>query len=211
MLDLKLIIGSTRPGRAADHIIPWFTEKANHHPAFEVEVLDLRNWELPMFAETFATVGDLANPMFSSPNVKEWNTKIAEGDAYVFITPEYNHSVPAVLKNAIDSVFATFAFRNKPFGCVAYSGSIAGGSRAVEHLAHIGVEAEMVPLRNNLIIPCVTDAFDADARPKHPRAEMAATILLDDLAWWATQLRVARSTGELLPAFMRQMAAHSGG
>jgi NAD(P)H-dependent FMN reductase len=210
MLDLKLIIGSTRPGRAAEHVIPWFAEKANQHPAFEVEVLDLRLWGLPMFAETFATIGDFANPTFSSPRVKEWNTKIAEGDAYVFMTPEYNHSVPAVLKNAIDSVFATFAFRNKPFGCISYSGSIAGGVRAIEHLAHIGVEAEMVPMRNNILIPHVTDAFDTDAQPKDPRTQMAATILLDDLAWWATLLSEARSSGELPPAFIRQMAAQTG-
>ncbi len=83
-------------------------------------------------------MSDFNNPTFSAPTVKEWNKKIAQGDAYVLITPEYNHSVPGVLKNAIASVFATFAFRIKPFGCVAYSGSIAGGSRAVEHLARSG-------------------------------------------------------------------------
>jgi len=88
MLDLKIIVGSTRPGRAAD----------------------LRDWKLPVFTETFASVGDPANPSFSAPVVRQWNQKVAEGDAYLFVTPEYNHSVPAVLKNAIDSVFATFAF-----------------------------------------------------------------------------------------------------
>jgi NAD(P)H-dependent FMN reductase len=103
-------------------------------------------------------VGDIRNPTFSAPIVRQWNAKIAEGDAYLFVTPEYNHSVPAVLKNAIDSVFATFAFRTKPVACVAYSGSIAGGARAIEHLAHIAIEAEMVPLRNNILIPFVGTA-----------------------------------------------------
>jgi NAD(P)H-dependent FMN reductase len=125
MLNLKIIIGSTRPGRAAGQVIPWMVSASRQHGGFGVDVLDLRDWELPLFGETFATVGDPRNPAFSVPAVKRWNEKIAEGDAYLFITPEYNHSVPAVLKNAIDSVFATFAFRTKPAACVAYSGGIA--------------------------------------------------------------------------------------
>ena len=100
-----------------------------------------------MFGETFQSVGDFNDPTYSSPLVRSWNKKTAEADAYLVITPEYNHSVPAVLKNAIDSVFVSFAFRNKPVSVVGYSGGIAGGVRAIEHLAQIAVEAEMVPLR----------------------------------------------------------------
>ena len=142
-------------------------------------------------------MGDIRNPTFSAPAVRQWNAKIAEGDAYLFVTPEYNHSVPAVLKNAIDSVFATFAFRTKPAACVAYSGSIAGGARAIEHLAHIAIEAEMVPLRNNILIPFVGEAFDADGQPRDHRTSAAVKILLDDLAWWAAALQQARAQGTL--------------
>lgn len=169
MLRLKIIIGSTRPGRAADRVIPWITSAARGHGGFEVEVIDLRDWEL-------------------------------------FITPEYNHSVPAVLKNAIDSVFATFAFRTKPAACVAYS----GGIRAVEHLAHIAIEAEMVPLRNTVIIPHVGEAFGPDGQPADPRTSAAAKILLDDLAWWAAALKQSRAQGTLPPAIIRLMAASQG-
>ena len=88
MLSLKIIIGSTRPARAADHAVPWVTGLAKRHSAFTVEVLDLRDWPLPFFAETFATVGDPRNPTYSDPVVKRWNQRIAEGDAYLFITPE---------------------------------------------------------------------------------------------------------------------------
>jgi NAD(P)H-dependent FMN reductase len=210
MLDLKIIIGSTRPGRAADRVIPWITSAAREHGGFGVDVIDLRGWELPMFGETFATVGDIKNPTFSAPAVRQWNVKIAEGDAYLFVTPEYNHSVPAVLKNAIDSVFATFAFRTKPAACVAYSGSIAGGSRAIEHLAHIAIEAEMVPLRNNILIPFVGEAFGDDGQPKDHRTSAAVKILLDDLAWWAAALQQARARGTLPPAIMRLMDAQEG-
>jgi NAD(P)H-dependent FMN reductase len=210
MHKLKIIIGSTRPGRAADRVIPWIIPAARAHGGFEAEVIDLRDWELPMFGETFATVGDPRNPVFSTPAVKRWNDKIAEGDAYLFITPEYNHSVPAVLKNAIDSVFATFAFRAKPAACVAYSGGIGGGVRAVEHLAHIAIEAEMVPLRNSVVIPYVGDAFDPGGQPRDPRTSAAAKILLDDLAWWAAAMKQARAQGILPPAIMRLMAANQG-
>jgi NAD(P)H-dependent FMN reductase len=169
MLNLKIIIGSTRPGRAADRVTPWIASLAKEHPAFTVDVLDLRDWPLPFFAETFETVGDPRNPAYSDPHVKRWNQRIAEGDAYLFITPEYNHSVPGVLKNAIDSVFASFAFRNKPAGFVGYSGGIAAGVRAIEHLVHIAIEAEMVPLRSTVLIPLVGGAFDHNGSPTTPR------------------------------------------
>ena len=104
MLNLKIIIGSTRSGRAADRVVPWIADLAKEHGAFCVEVLDLRDWPLPFFAETFATVGDPRDPAYSDPVVKRWNQRIAEGDAYLLITPEYNRSVPAVLKNAPDDL-----------------------------------------------------------------------------------------------------------
>jgi NAD(P)H-dependent FMN reductase len=206
MLNLKIIIGSTRPGRAADHVIPWITAMSREHGDFDVDVLDLRDWPLPLFAETLATVGDPRTPAFSAPVVKQWNSKIAEGDAYLFITPEYNHSVPGVLKNAIDSVFASFAFRNKPAAFVGYSGGIAAGVRAIEHLAHIAIEAEMVPLRSTVLIPMVGGAFENGA-PRNPAAVTAAGIMLDDLAWWAAALQRARHEGTLPPAAMRALAA----
>jgi NAD(P)H-dependent FMN reductase len=207
MLNLKIIIGSTRPGRAADHVLPWITGLAQEHPAFSVDVLDLRNWPLPFFAETFETVGDPRNPAYSDPIVKRWNRRIAEGDAYLFITPEYNHSVPGVLKNAIDSVYASFAFRNKPAAFVGYSGGVAAGVRAIEHLAHIAIEAEMVPLRSSVLIPVVGGAFDHSGDPSDPAASIAAEIMLDDLAWWAAALHRARQDNPLPPAALRKMAA----
>jgi NAD(P)H-dependent FMN reductase len=210
MLNLKIIIGSTRPGRAADRVIPWITALSGQHGAFRADVLDLRDWDLPMFNETLATLGDPRDPAFSAPVVRRWNDTIAAGDAYLFVTPEYNHSVPAVLKNAIDSVFGTFAFRAKPAACVAYSGSIAGGVRAVEHLAHIAVEAELVPLRNSVVIPYVEAAFGDDGQPLDHRTAAAAKILLDDLAWWGTVMQQARAGGVLPPAIRRMAAAAEG-
>ena len=207
MSKLHVIIGSTRPGRAADLVAPWVIDRTQNHGGFDVEVLDLRDWALPMFAETFETVGDFNDPTYSSPVVRSWNHKIAEADAFLVITPEYNHSVPAVLKNALDSVFVSFAFRNKPIAAVGYSGGIAGGVRAIEHLAQIAIEAEMVPLRTATIIPQVFQAFTSDSQPVNPVADISLRIALDDLKWWSDALRAARANGQLAPSAFRIQAA----
>jgi NAD(P)H-dependent FMN reductase len=204
---LHVIIGSTRPGRAADLVAPWVIDRTQKHGGFDVEVLDLREWALPMFAETYETVGDFNDPTYSSPVVRSWNHKIAEADAFLVITPEYNHSVPAVLKNAIDSVFVSFAFRNKPVAVVGYSGGIAGGVRAIEHLAQIAIEAEMVPLRTATIIPQVFQAFTPDNQPVNPVADISLRIALDDLKWWSVALETARADGQLAPSAFRIQAA----
>lgn len=178
-------------------------DRAQSHGGFDVEVIDLRDWALPMFTETFETVGDFNDPTYSTPIVRSWNHKMAEGDAFLVITPEYNHSVPAVLKNAIDSVFVSFAFRNKPIAAVGYSGGIAGGVRAIEHLAQIAVEAEMVPLRTATILPQVFQAFTSDQEPVNPVADISLQIALDDLKWWSDVLEAARANGQLLPSALR--------
>ena len=122
MSKLLVIVGSTRPTRSADLVLPWLTEKVSGHEAFEAEIVDLRDWPLPIFGEHFGTIGDLNDPTYSEPLVKAWNDKIKGADAYVIVTPEYNHSVPGGLKNAIDTVWISFGFRNKPVAFVSYAG-----------------------------------------------------------------------------------------
>jgi len=205
---LQLIIGSTRPGRAADKVIPWVTSQAVLHPAFEPEVLDLRDWQLPLFAEHMGSVGDPQDPTYTGDIVRRWNRKIAEADAYLIITPEYNHSIPGELKNAIDSVFVSFAFRNKAMAFVGYSGGVGGGIRAIEHLNQVAVEVEAMPLRSTVIVPFVDSAFTAEGEPADPATAMSLQIALDDLAWWAAALHAARAAGELIPGKVRaRMAA----
>jgi len=207
MYTLQVILGSTRPTRAADPVARWVLDRVGRHEAFQPELLDLRDWPLPMFGEHYGTIGDFSDPTYSDPSVRSWNAKIREGDAYLVITPEYNHSVPGVLKNAIDSVFVSFAFRNKPMGIVAYSGGNTGGVRAAEHLTQIAVETEAVPLRSSMGISFVEKAFDAEGEPTDPMVEAKLEILLDDLAWWAGALGRARAEGELLPGQLRMRAA----
>lgn len=199
---LHIIVGSTRDGRAADPVAQWVYRRALEHGDFEITLLDLREWPLPMFAETMTTIGDFNDPTYSEPLVRQWNRTIAEGDAFIFITPEYNHSFSGVLKNAIDNVFVSWGLRNKPAAFVGYSGSLVGGARAVEQLALVTIEAEMVPLRNSVLVGAVHAAFD-DGQPTDPHSDLALAILLDDLAWWAEATIAARSAGELLPGSMR--------
>lgn len=197
MSKLQVIVGSTRPTRSADLVAPWVAKAAAEHGGFEVEVLDLRDWPLPLFSEHLGTIGDRDDPTYSDPTVRAWNRKIKEADAYLIVTPEYNHSVPGVLKNAIDSVFVSFGFRNKPIAAVGYSGGISGAIRAIEHLAQIAIEAEAVFLRDTVVIPFVAEAFDASGRPVDPITRASLTVLLDDLAWWSPLLERARAAGEL--------------
>lgn len=204
---LLVIVGSTRPDRAADQVVPWVERVAAAHGRFEPELVDLRDWPLPIFQETLQTVGDFDDPTYSEPIVREWNRKVATGDAYLFVTTEYNHSVPGVLKNAIDNVFVSFAFRNKPAAFVGYSVGPIAAARAVEHLAHIAIEAELVPLRNTTLVGAVQQAFGEDGTPVNPMTAAALDITLDDLAWWADALAPARAAGQLPPGSFRLQAA----
>jgi NAD(P)H-dependent FMN reductase len=190
---LQIIVGSTRPNRAAD----------------DVEVLDLRDWPLPIFQEHAGSIGDFSDPTYSDPIVRRWNQKVKESDAFLIVTAEYLHSIPGVLKNALDSVFVSWGMRNKPVGAVGYSTGVAAGVRAVEHLAAIAIEAEAVPLRNTVLIPFVGNAFDEHDQPKDPMTDVAMTVLLEDLAWWSVLLEKGRAGGELPPGTVRRMMAAS--
>jgi NAD(P)H-dependent FMN reductase len=206
MSRLHIIVGSTRPTRAADLVAPWVIKRASEHGAFDVEVLDLRDWPLPPFQEHAGSIGDRNDPTYSDPVVRQWNRKIKEADAFIVVTPEYLHSIPGTLKNALDSVFVSFGLRNKPVGTVAYSTGVAAGVRAAEHLADVAIESEAVPLRNTVLIPFVTQAFNEDGHPKDPMTDIAMTVMLEDVAWWSALLERGRAEGELLPGTVRRMA-----
>jgi NAD(P)H-dependent FMN reductase len=207
MSKLLIIVGSTRPGRAADAVVPWIVKSAQAHGAFEVEVADLRDWKLPHFAEHFGTIGDRNDPTYSDPIVKAWNSKVKESDAFIVITPEYNHSVPGELKNAIDTVWLSYGFRNKPVAFVGYSGGVSGAIRAIEHLAHIFIEAEAAPLRNTVVLPYVRSTFSEAGEPTDPTPAAALDVMLDDIAWWSAALEKGRAQGELAPGTFRVRAA----
>lgn len=138
-MKVAIILGSSREGRLGERIAKLITTQSKKMNQWDVKLLDLKLINLPMYHDAVPPAG--MGGEYSDPIVAEWGASIAEADAFIFITPEYNHSIPAVLKNAIDTLYPEWA--NKAGGIVSYSMSSYGGSRAVEHLrgiiGHIGI------------------------------------------------------------------------
>ena len=136
---LAIIIGSVRPNRFADHPAQWILEIARRRGDFEVELIDLKDYPMPLFAEQ-------ASPAWApSQNevAQRWQKKVNEFDAFIFTAAEYNHGPTAALKNAIDYTYREF--NNKPVAFVGYGG--VGGARAVEQLRLSAIELQMAPIR----------------------------------------------------------------
>jgi NAD(P)H-dependent FMN reductase len=185
-LRLALIVGSTREGRFATTVADWFAAVVTERHDFDLDVLDLAAIDLP----PVWTVEPL-------PAVVEWRERLAQADAFVVVTPEYNHSYPAALKHAID--LNTGEFARKPVGFVSYGG-LSGGLRAVEHLRGVFAEAHATTIRETVSFHGTITNFDADGWPINPAAGEAALVLLDDLAWWASTLRAGRLVDAATPA-----------
>ncbi|WP_031011721.1 NADPH-dependent FMN reductase [Streptomyces sp. NRRL F-5727] len=182
-LRLALIVGSTRTGRFGPTVAGWFADRVRDHTAFDVDVIDLAELQLPPALPAFG-----ADP---GPQVEALAGRLARADAFAVVTPEYNHSFPAPLKDMIDR-FRT-PWHAKPVGFVSYGG-MSGGLRAVEQLRPVFAELHAVTVRDQVSFHNVWEVFDTDGRPLNPpAAETAAKQLLDQLAWWARALHTART------------------
>jgi NAD(P)H-dependent FMN reductase len=179
-LLLAIIIGSTRQGRFAPTVANWFAGQAGRRDDLTVDVIDLAQARLPDVLTDKPT-----------PEVEAITLRLANAHAFVVVTPEYNHSFPAPLKNAIDWHF--IEWRAKPVGFVSYGG-MGGGLRAVEQLRQVFAELHAVTVRDAVSFHGAWMQFDSEGRPKDPdRYERAAQFMLDQLAWWGQTLREARS------------------
>lgn len=147
-LRIAVIIGSTRPNRFGDKPGQWIFSEVQKLEQVEAELLDLRDYELPMFEEPQSPSG-VKDGNYGDERINAWAKKIAWADAFVIVSPEYNHGPSAVLKNALDSVYGEW--NNKVVGFVSY-GSV-GGARAVEQLRTNAVELQMAPVRTAVHIP----------------------------------------------------------
>lgn len=181
-LRLAVIIGSVREGRFAPTVANWFIDVARQHGEFEVDVVDLAELPLPL------VLGPPAEEGLRSLGVI---TPILEAAAaFVVVTPEYNHSFPASLKNAIDWHFTQW--QAKPVGFVSYGG-LAGGLRSVEHLRQVFAELHAVTVRDTVSFHGAPAKFHEDGQPKESKeCNAAAKVMLDQLVWWAEALREAR-------------------
>lgn len=192
-MKLQVIIGSTRPGRVSDRIAKWVVAEARKLPDTEVEIVDLADYNLPFLDEP---VSPQYNPdRKPNPAAQRWLQKIAEAEAYVLVTPEYNRSYSGVLKNALD--YIDFQMLRKPVALVAHGST--GGAQAVAHLRGVipGLLAVTVPSAT-FIVGRAGQMWDEagnlnediKAQQYGPVATLAKT--LDDTKWYSDALATAR-------------------
>lgn len=194
-MKVQVIVGSTRPGRASLSVAKWVATEAANVGGAEVEIVDLQDFAMPFFDEA---ISPRYNPdRQPAPEVQKWLDKITEGEAYVFVTPEYNHSIAGVLKNAID--FMTYEMQHKPAAVVSHGG--VGGARAAVQLKEILSEAAATIIPSGVqLVGYVAQGglIDEDgqldeklkANPYGPQSVLEN--MLKDLAWHASALNVAR-------------------
>jgi len=186
MPKLYVIAVSTRPGRAGFPLAQWITERAQAHAGFEVELVDLKAENLPMFDEP-------RHPrlqQYEHEHTKRWSAKIAGADAFVFVTPEYNHGAPPSLINALDYLVHEWA--HKPVSFVSYGGP-AGGTRAVQMVKPMLIALKLVTLMESVMVPVFTQSIDEQGTFRASDAqEGQAKAMLDALLKWTHALAPMR-------------------
>lgn len=188
MLRIAIILGSTRPNRNGEAVAGWVLENARQRTDAEFDLVDLVDHPLPLLDEPVPP----AFGQYSEDHTQRWAEVVGSYDGYVFITPEYNHSTSAALKNAIDFVCAEWA--NKAVGFVSY-GSV-GGVRAVEHLRLIMGELQVADVRAQVALSLFDDFEDmSNFTPRALQTEALSTVF-DQVVTWGTALAgVRRATG----------------
>jgi len=183
-LRLAVIVASTRPGRAAPFVANWFEAQAQQFGRFEVEMIDLAELALPLFDEP-------AHPrlrQYGNEHTKRWSETVARADAFVIITPEYDHVPPAALTNALQYLMQEWAY--KPAGFVSYGG-VSAGLRGVQQTKLLLNALRMVPVLEAVSIPFFAQHIDREKGSFEPgeTQEKAAQAMLAELHKLATALR----------------------
>jgi NAD(P)H-dependent FMN reductase len=185
MLRIGIITGSTRPNRKSLDVAQWVLETAAKRGDAEYELVDIRDFELPLLDEPAPPI--MGN--YQQPHTRRWAAKIASLDGFVFVTPEYNHGIPAALKNAIDFLFAEW--NNKAAAFVSYGG--AGGARAVEHLRLVLAEVRVATVRAQSTLSMWTDFENFTTFQPTAQHEKALGGVLDEVLAWTGALKSLRS------------------
>ena len=185
-LKLNIVIGSTRPGRVGPVIAQWLKEAAIEHSKFDVELVDLANFGLPLLEEA-------AHPMaqqYANEPTKRWSTSVASADAFVFVTPEYDYFVPAALVNAVQALMREWVY--KPAGVVCYGG-ISGGLRSAQVLRQLLGNVNVHALPQVVPVPNFPQFIGKD-RVFRPNEQIkdGVKIMLDELYKWASALKILR-------------------
>jgi NAD(P)H-dependent FMN reductase len=183
MIRIGIILGSTRPNRNGEQVAAWVLANASQRSDAEFALIDLRDYDLPLLDEP---IPPAAGQPYQHEHTKRWSETIAAFDGFIFVTPEYNHSVPGALKNAID--FLYHEWTNKAVGIVSYGSS--GGARAAEALRLIAGELQMADVRQQVLFSLMTEFENYSVfRPADYQVGMLNTLL----AWTnaLTPLRTA--------------------
>ncbi|MFE6889017.1 NADPH-dependent FMN reductase [Streptomyces sp. NPDC057694] len=185
-LRVAVLVGSTREGRFAPVVTRWLSGQLGQRADLRTDVIDLVETPLPT---VFPAFGEEPAPG-TEEALALVSPRLAAADAFILVTPEYNHSFPASLKNAID--WHNAEWHGKPVAFVSYGG-LSGGLRAVEQLRIVLAELNAMTVRNTVSFHNSWGAFGEDARVDDPAVDAAAKAMLDQLTWWAQALRDARS------------------
>ncbi|MEZ0577449.1 NADPH-dependent FMN reductase [Nocardioides sp. MH1] len=184
MTKIAIILGSTRPNRNGAAVADWVHKSAASRDA-SYDLIDLRDVDLPFLDEAIPP----SQGRYEHDHTKKWAQQIADYDGFVFVTPEYNHSTSAALKNAIDYLYAEW--NNKACAFVGY-GSL-GGSRAIEHLRAIASEVQLAHVRQQVSLSLLDDFKDySDFQPRALHDDALET-LFDQLESWAGAMRTVRA------------------
>lgn len=173
--NILVVLGSTRDGRMGVHVGNWLREKLLNRNDLEMTYVDLRELRLPMFGEEQAAI------------IGDWVGMIEKADGYIFITPEYNHGYPGVLKNAMDYALPQWAY--KPAGFVSYSAGPFGGVRAVEQLRAVTAEMKIYGLRDGLHIPFVGKVFGEDGKLLDESLNTRVENFLKPVIYWSEAMK----------------------
>ena len=184
MIRLGIIVGSTRPGRKAEAVARWVHGIANKRGDAEIEVVDIEEFQLPLLDEPIPP----SRGQYNNQHTKVWAAKIDSFDAYVFVTPEYNHGTSGALKNAIDYLYREW--NNKAAGFVGYGG--AGGVRAVEQLRQVVGELQIADVRAQVMLSLFTDFENFTIFKPGPNQEKSVNAMLDQVIAWGGALQSLR-------------------
>nr|WP_239678133.1 NAD(P)H-dependent oxidoreductase [Natronosporangium hydrolyticum] len=195
ILKLAVIVGSVREARFGPVVAEWIAERAEQHGRFKVNLIDLAEVELPL--QLGPEPPAIATADSKPPALAQVSAALEEADAFLVVTPEYNHSFPASLKALIDWHFTEW--RAKPIGFASYGGA-SGGLRAVEQLRQVFAEMHATTVRNSVSFANYWESFQEDGSLAEPElAQGAATELLNQLAWWGEALLEARTNNPYQP------------
>lgn len=187
MLKLAILIGSTRPGRVCPSVARWVHELASKRTDAVFELVDIQDFNLPLLDEPVPP----SRGQYSKPHTQAWAAKVASFDGYVFVTPEYNHSICGALKNAIDFLYREW--NDKAAGFVGYGS--AGGVRAVEHLRLVMAEVQVATVRNQVALSLFTDFENFTTFKPAAYHEKSLGGMLDQLVAWAGAMKTLRGSG----------------